>query len=182
MKNIEVTYDALICENGTYEQGEAAFILPMTDELAAEYLAGCATDRGAVNLVETALEAVEVMENYRALKGYEGRAVDSADAARLQGAEIQGEARLRSIRKNKARTAVMLAHLDAALDELEKETRQKGRAYMFDAYRLRYMEGLTAEEVAEKLNTGKNSPARWCKQLNERLAVLLFGVDGLRRW
>lgn len=40
MKNIEVTYDALICENGTYEQGEAAFILPMTDELAAEYLAG----------------------------------------------------------------------------------------------------------------------------------------------
>ena len=37
-------------------------------------------------------------------------------------------------------TAVMLAHLDAALDELEKETRQKGRAYMFDAYRLRYME------------------------------------------
>lgn len=61
MKNIEVTYDALICENGTYEQGEAAFILPMTDELAAEYLAGRATDRGAVNLVETALEAVEVI-------------------------------------------------------------------------------------------------------------------------
>lgn len=60
MKNIEVTYDALICENGTYEQGEAAFILPMTDELAAEYLAGRATDRGAVNLVETALEAVEL--------------------------------------------------------------------------------------------------------------------------
>lgn len=123
-----------------------------------------------------------LMENYRALKGYEDRAVDSADAARLQGAEIQGEAWLRSIRKNKARTAVMLAHLDAALDELEKEARQKGRAYMFGAYRLRYMEGLTAEEVAEKLNTGKNSPARWCKQLNERLAVLLFGVDGLRRW
>lgn len=61
MKNIEVTYDALICENGTYEQGEAAFILPMTDELAAEYMAGRATDRGAVNLVETALEAVEVI-------------------------------------------------------------------------------------------------------------------------
>lgn len=64
MKNIEVTYDALICENGTYEQGEAAFILPMTDELAAEYLAGRATDRGAVNLVETALEAVEVMVGF----------------------------------------------------------------------------------------------------------------------
>ena len=50
MKNIEVTYDALICENGTYEQGEAAFILPMTDELAAEYLAGRAAIRGASKL------------------------------------------------------------------------------------------------------------------------------------
>lgn len=64
MKNIEVTYDALICENGTYEQGEAAFILPMT-----EYLAGRATDRGAVNLVETALEAVEVMRGRVYVRG-----------------------------------------------------------------------------------------------------------------
>lgn len=124
----------------------------------------------------------QLMENYRALKGYEGRAVDNAEVARLHGAEVQGEAWLRSIRKNKTRTAVMLAHLDAALEELEKETRQKGRSYMFDAYRMRYMEGLTAEEVAERLNTGKNSPGRWCKQLNERLAVLLFGIDGIRRW
>ena len=62
MKKIEVTYEAMYpLETGDYEQGEAAFILPMTDELAAEYLAGRATDRGAVNLVETALEAVEVM-------------------------------------------------------------------------------------------------------------------------
>lgn len=44
MKNIEVTYDALICENGTYEQGEAAFILPMTDALAA-------LERDLLNLV-----------------------------------------------------------------------------------------------------------------------------------
>ena len=62
MKNIEVTYDAMYpLQTGNYEQGEATFILPMTDELAAEYLAGRATDRGAVNLVETALETVEVM-------------------------------------------------------------------------------------------------------------------------
>ena len=62
MKKIEVTYDTMYpLQTGDYEQGEAAFILPMTDELAAEYLAGRATDRGAVNLVETALEAVEVI-------------------------------------------------------------------------------------------------------------------------
>ena len=36
MKKIEVTYEAMYpLETGDYEQGEAAFILPMTDELAA---------------------------------------------------------------------------------------------------------------------------------------------------
>lgn len=70
MKNIEVTYDAMYpLQTGNYEQGEAAFILPMTDELAAEYLAGRATDRGAVNLVETALEAAEVMRGRVYVRG-----------------------------------------------------------------------------------------------------------------
>lgn len=70
MKNIEVTYDTMYpLQAGNYEQGEAAFILPMTDELAAEYLAGRATDRGAVNLVETALEAVEIMRGCVYVRG-----------------------------------------------------------------------------------------------------------------
>lgn len=35
MKKIEVTYEAMYpLQTGNYEQGEAAFILPMTDELA----------------------------------------------------------------------------------------------------------------------------------------------------
>lgn len=62
MKKIEVTYEAMYpLETGDYEQGEAAFILPMTDELAAEYLAGRATDRGAVNRVENAIYWVEML-------------------------------------------------------------------------------------------------------------------------
>lgn len=70
MKNIEVTYDTMYpLQAGNYEQGETAFILPMTDELAAEYLAGRATDRGAVNLVETALEAVEIMRGCVYVRG-----------------------------------------------------------------------------------------------------------------
>lgn len=70
MKKIEVTYEAMYpLQTGNYEQGEAAFILPMTDELAAEYLAGRAKDRGAVNLVENALEAVEVMRGRVYVRG-----------------------------------------------------------------------------------------------------------------
>ena len=79
MKNIEVTYTTRVWENGKCEEGEAAFILPMTDELAECYLTGVGMNRGVVNLVETALEAVEVMrgriyirssiKDYREAKG-----------------------------------------------------------------------------------------------------------------
>jgi hypothetical protein len=69
MKKIEVTYEAMYpLQTGNYEQGEAAFILPMTDELAAEYLTGKA-DYCAVDLVETALEAVEAMRGRVYVRG-----------------------------------------------------------------------------------------------------------------
>ena len=69
MKKIEVTYEAMYpLQTGNYEQGEAAFILPMTDELAAEYLVGKA-DRGAVNLVETALEVIEILRGRVYVRG-----------------------------------------------------------------------------------------------------------------
>lgn len=68
MKNIEVTYEALICENGIREQGEAAFVLPVSDELAAEYLEGKAY-RGAVGLVENALYWVEMLRGRKYIWG-----------------------------------------------------------------------------------------------------------------
>lgn len=67
MKSIEVTYDVLMLY-GIREQGEAAFILQVEDALAAEYLTGKA-DYCAVNLVETALEAVEAMRGRVYVRG-----------------------------------------------------------------------------------------------------------------
>lgn len=69
MKNIEVTYTAQVLENGKCEEGEAAFILPMTDGLSECYLTGVGMNRGAVNLVETALEAVEIMRGRIYVRG-----------------------------------------------------------------------------------------------------------------
>lgn len=69
MKNIEVTYTAQVWKNGKCEEGEAAFILPMSDGLAGCYLLGVGVDRGAVNLAETALEAVEIMRGRIYVRG-----------------------------------------------------------------------------------------------------------------
>lgn len=69
MKNIEVTYTAQVWENGKWEEGEAAFILPMTDWLAECYLTDVGMIRDAVDLVETALEAVEIMRGRIYVRG-----------------------------------------------------------------------------------------------------------------
>lgn len=69
MKNIEVTYTAQVWKNGKWEEGEATFILPMTDWLAECYLTGVSMIRDAVDLVETALEAVEIMRGRIYVRG-----------------------------------------------------------------------------------------------------------------
>lgn len=123
-----------------------------------------------------------LMDNYRILKGYPVHAIENAEQARAAGVPVPGETVLSSIRCNRARTMVMLAHIDAALKRLEEESKRSGQADMFEGFRLHYIDGLTLDQVAERMHTGKNAPGRWCKKMNERLAVLLFGLDGLSRW
>ena len=121
---------------------------------------------------------VLLMENYRQLKAFPDRAISEAGEAGLG----DGQTFLRSIRESRAKTMIMLAHLDESLQLLESEAAQSGTAYKYRAFCLHYIDGWPYEDIAQEMNAGKNSPARWCKDMNERLAVILFGVDGIRKW
>lgn len=116
-----------------------------------------------------------LMENYKVLKEYAGRKTAGTAAD-------WGDAYLESITSSKIRTSIMVAAIDAAMAEVAKDFEQRGQSYKFEAFRARYVEGESYEAIAERLNSGKNSPARWCKEAMARLAVYLFGVDGLKRW
>lgn len=83
MKNIEVTYTAQAWENGKCEEGEAAFILPMTDGLAECYLTGVGMNRGAVSIVEIALEAVEIVRGRIYVRG----SIKSYQETKTEGAQ-----------------------------------------------------------------------------------------------
>ena len=119
-----------------------------------------------------------LMENYRQLHDFPDRAISEAAEAGL----AEGQTYLHSIRASRAKTLIMLAHLDESLRQLELEMKARELAYKYEAFRLHYVEGVTYEEIAERMNAGKNSPARWCKEMNQRLSVILFGVDGLKKW
>ena len=116
-----------------------------------------------------------LMENYKALKEYAGKKTAGTAAN-------WGDAYLESITSSKVRTSIMVAAIDEAMAEVAEEFERRGQSYKFEAFRARYIEGESYEAIAARMNSGKNSPARWCKEAMARMAVHLFGVDGLKRW
>lgn len=69
MKNIEITYEAAIRESkGQFEQGEAAYILPIGDDLADVILSR--NEAGGQNsMIENALYWVEMLRGRQYIWG-----------------------------------------------------------------------------------------------------------------
>lgn len=88
-------------------------------------------------------------------------------------------AKLTSVRTAKMKTAMMIANIDRALAELKEDFEKKGASYKYEAFKMRYIDGMSSEEIAEKLNCGKNSPSSWCKVVMKQMAVKLFGINGI---
>lgn len=126
-----------------------------------------------------------LMEQYREMHRHVEAAMSEAEdmkATEYSALLADDTAHLDSIRRTRTRTALMLANIDRAMEELRKEYDDKGILYKWEAFRLHYIEGLAYEEVADSLNCGKNTPSRWGKELLKKMSVKLFGVDGTERW
>jgi DNA-directed RNA polymerase specialized sigma24 family protein len=89
---------------------------------------------------------------------------------------------LESVRRSKLKTAMMLTNIDRAMDEIKEEYEKKGMLYKYEAFRMHYVDGMSYEEVAEVQNCGKNTPARWSKEIIRKMSVKLFGVEGVEKW
>lgn len=109
--------------------------------------------------------------NSDGFKGYFGE--------ELQDALEENDIFLNSVLRTKARTAQMVSCIDISLEILADEYEENGTYYIYDAFYMYYIEKLTYEDIAEKLNTGKNTPARWAKEVLNKLNILLWGVEAL---
>lgn len=89
---------------------------------------------------------------------------------------------LESVRRSKLKTAMMLTNIDRAMDEIKEEYEKKGMMYKYEAFRMHYVDGMPYEEIAEVQNCGKNTPARWSKEIIRKMSVKLFGVEGVEKW
>ena len=84
---------------------------------------------------------------------------------------------MRSIRRTRFKTILMLDHIDKAVEEIERRRQQQGREVEYKAFELYFMQGLDYVDIAEELNPGKNTPRRWISGIINELSVLLWGID-----
>lgn len=125
-----------------------------------------------------------LMETYNELKSYVKNAIaeeTEVDTEIYKHCEkLKGEnAELNSVKASKMATAMMILNIDRAMKEIKAEYAQKGMMYKFEAFEMHYIEQKTLEEIAHRLNCGKNSPANWIKEVNRKMAIKLFGVKAL---
>lgn len=74
-------------------------------------------------------------------------------------------------------TLIMTAHIDKAVEEIERRREAAGRGVEYKAFEMYFMQGMDYAEIAEELDTGKNTPRRWVTGIINELSVLLWGID-----
>ena len=124
-------------------------------------------------------DTYSLMRCYRDAVFHRDNAVSEAAQLQQQGelTEEQQATYLRSIRRTRFKTILMLDHIDKAVEEIERRRQQQGREVEYKAFELYFMQGLDYADIAEELNTGKNTPRRWISGIINELSVLLWGID-----
>lgn len=84
---------------------------------------------------------------------------------------------LESVRRSRFKTMIMTAHIDKAVEEMERRRKAAGREVEYKAFEMYFMQGMDYAQIAEELDTGKNTPRRWVTAIINELSVLLWGID-----
>lgn len=119
-----------------------------------------------------------LMKCYRDAVFHIENAVSDGEQLELVGmTDEQQRVYLQSVRRSRFKTLIMTAHIDKAVEEIERRRRVEGREIEYKAFELYFMQGKDYAEIAEELETGKNTPRRWVTAVINELSVLLWGID-----
>lgn len=124
------------------------------------------------NIRESALEAIEDIEE---------RELNFDDA-------VMGDIIIESIKRTKLRTRVMIRHIETVTSMLKADMEAKGEPEKYQAIELLYMDECKKDlkfnervsVTAEQLNCHEATVRRWNNEMIDKLAIKLFGVDGLK--
>lgn len=123
------------------------------------------------NIRESAMEVIEDIES----------GVDFNDAE-------MGDIIIASIKRTKVRTRVMIRHIETVVSFLKADMEARGESDKYKVIELLYMDDAKKdikfnEKVsitADQLNCHEATVRRWNNEMIDKLAVKLFGIDGLK--
>lgn len=119
-----------------------------------------------------------LMRCYRDAVFHIENAISDGEQLELKGmTDEQQRLYLQSIRRSRFKTLIMTAHIDKAVDEIERRRKAAGREIEYNAFELYFMQGKEYAEIADELDTGTNTPRRWITAIINELSVLLWGID-----
>ena len=119
-----------------------------------------------------------LMKCYRDIAFHVENAISEGSQLELTGiTEEQQRTHIESVRHSRFMSLICMAHIDKALSEIERRRVDAGRAAEYKAFELYFMDGKDYEQIAEELDTGKNTPRRWVTGILKELSVLLWGAD-----
>lgn len=131
-----------------------------------------------------------LLKHYRELKTYVEKIDKKAKASvpKLMISEKEnlinllefGDDIVSSIKESSQRTIVMIQHLDNALETLEFVYKKENNARQFNILKKRYVEGMTINALADMFHMNNRSIYKVLDTTSERLAILLFGVYGIK--
>lgn len=134
--------------------------------------------------------AKELLKHYDELKIYVGKIDHKAKISipRLMISEKENIINLiefggdivQSIKQTSQTTIAMIQYLDKALNTLEYIYKQENNMRDLEIIKMCYMEKIKIEIIAERYNINKRSVYKIINNVAERLAILLFGIYGIK--
>lgn len=94
-----------------------------------------------------------------------------------------GDVYIKSLFRTKERTSIILNHITKSINYLEEsaiEEHNGKKQRVSKVIKMMYIDGNTAEEIAEKLNVDRSTVFKDINIGIEELSPLLFGIDGLK--
>lgn len=120
-----------------------------------------------------------LMKNYNKITDQVKFGISESEQIKSEEVEEldEGAIFIKSIRQSKMRSMVMIAHVDWALECLEREQKRLGEQQKYAAFKDFYLNEKKQEELMKKYHASDRTLRRWNREMLNKMGVFLFGVD-----
>lgn len=127
---------------------------------------------------------LEFMEHYEKIK-FRARDLDDEE---MENIDIDHDLSVESIKRSKTRTLIIITQVQTAVKMLKADMDSKNESEKYLVIKMLYMDVETkdmrfnqrVQYVADRIKCNEVTVRRWNNEMLNKLAIKLFGIDGLK--